>query len=101
MTKKLTPEAIEKMKAGKRAMMAKRRAMTGPERAKATMDAYFERMMKEFLDACLGKGAFVDLDPKTRAGFLVKYMEYQLGRPNTGKPISEEKDEEKPGLTFS
>ena len=71
------------------------------DKAKARLDKDVDKVAKQFLDAALGRAKFRSLDPKTRAAMLVKAMEWGLGRPNTGKPIVEEKDEQpEVGIVF-
>jgi len=99
--KKLTPEHKAALQAGRIAAKARRDGMSAQDRAKEVMDRHFERLMQEFIDACLGQKKFKGLDKRTQAALLVKAMEWNIGRPNTGKPIVEPKPEpEKIGIQF-
>lgn len=70
-------------------------------RARLKFEQVAEKMAEVIIDAALGQGDFEKLDPKERAQFALKALEYGVGRPRqtdaSGPPPEEKKDE---GLHF-
>ena len=77
----------------------KKKQVRADLRAKAKFEDQAERFAQVIIDAALGNGDFKALNPRERAGFALKGLEYAVGRPRPTEP-SEHLTESTPGLTF-
>lgn len=68
--------------------------------AKAKFEGRAEDMANVLIQAALGQGDFARLDPKERAQFALKVLEYGLGRPRAMEPAMAEPVETVSGLSF-
>ena len=105
MAGKLTPEEARELgRKGGRASGAAR-----AERAKLRNDVLarsrFERaaddMANIIIKAAKGEGEFSALQPKERAAFALKALEYGVGRPRAADPVTPEEEEVQAGIAFS
>jgi hypothetical protein len=83
-----------------RAEHMRRAALRADLRAKAKFEDSAEKLAQVIIDAALGNGDFKALNPRERATFAVKGLEYAVGRPRPTEP-TEHPEEQGPGLTFS
>lgn len=76
-------------------------ALSADERARRKFNSKADQLAQVLIDAALGQGAFVELEPKDRVGYAVKALEYGIGRP---RPMAEKPPEEEAsqdGLHFT
>jgi hypothetical protein len=83
----------------KKAEARVRQAVRADMKAKLKFEAAAEKLASVLIDAALGNGDFEKLEPRERAGFAVKALEYGVGRP---RPEAERPPEatKQPGLHF-
>jgi hypothetical protein len=92
--------AVEGGKASGRARRAKAE-LRDDLKARMLFVAAAEDLAKEMLDAAMGRGKFVALDPKERAGLLKTCLEYAVGRPRPQDPLARDDDAETERSGFS
>jgi hypothetical protein len=78
-----------------------RKRLRADLRAREVLASRAEELARELLKAALGQGPYAHLDAKDRAGFVVKALEYGVGRPRQVDPAPEPIEErESAGLKF-
>lgn len=92
--------------AGKRSVEARRRRreMSPEERALDVIQRDLDHLVRELVDAALGRGAFGDLKLDTRFAAVKTALEYGLGKPTTASktdPASEESTGPTPESLFA
>lgn len=90
------------LKGGKASAVAraKKAAIRADVRARATFEKAAEQMANVIIEAALGRGDFAVLDPKERAQFALKALEYGVGRPRQQDPNPIPHDSGPQGLAF-
>lgn len=107
MARQLTTEEAREMGRKGAAQTAKARAehkrradLRADLRAKAKFEDKAEALAQVIIDAALGNGDFKALNPRERATFAVKGLEYAVGRPRPTE-ATERPDDMATGLTFA
>lgn len=97
-----TPEeAAAYAREGGKARQQQRRAekaMSSDAKARRVFEAEAEYMARELVKAAKGEGAYAELDPKERAQFALKVLEYGVGRPTQAPKRDESAAEPQSGL---
>lgn len=91
------------LKGGKASAAARRKKaeVRADLRARATFEEAADKMAQVIIEAALGRGDFERLDPKERAQFALKALEYGVGRPRQQDPNPLPHQDSGPqGLTF-
>lgn len=70
-------------------------------RARLRFENATEKMAELLIEAALGEGVFSRLDPKDRANFAVKVLEYGMGRPRQADRAEEPKPIDAGGIAFA
>jgi hypothetical protein len=91
------------LKGGKASAAARRKKaeVRADLRARATFEEAADKMAQVIVSAALGTGDFARLDPKERAQFALKALEYGVGRPRQQDPNPIQTDVGPQGLAFT
>lgn len=84
--------AAERGRAGGKASAEARRAkklLAADLRARKKFEDSAEELAQQLLDAAFGRGVFGALDPKERAQYTVKALEYATGRPRQATAMAD------------
>lgn len=74
----------------------RKRTMTPEERAMDAIGKHLDDLVKELVDAALGRGDFTELKLETRVTALQRLMEWRLGKPAAVKPKEEDPSPDEP-----
>lgn len=90
-------------KGGRASAEARRRkkALAADVKAKKAFENAADKMAQILINAALGEGEFARLEPKDRAQFAQKVLEYAVGRPRQADPTAPEQEAPKGGLSFT
>jgi len=103
MARPLTAEEAREMgakgAAASKLAREKKKQVRADLRAKAKFEDSAEKFAQVIIDAALGNGDFKALNPRERAQFALKGLEYAVGRPRPTEP-TEHAEDQGPGLTF-
>lgn len=73
-----------------RATIARKKELRGDIRAKEAFERDADKLAAVIIAAAMGQGEYARLDPKDRANFALKGLEYAIGRP---RPMAEHSQE--------